>query len=134
MTAATILLFAVLFVSAIYRYIVYPLVGSPLSSIPSAHFTAPLSSFWILWIRYIGKENVTVYDAHMRLGPLVRLGPNEISVNCVDGGIRTVSTSTPLSAPATCTASSQLSRMNVTHLSHVQVAVDTRGVCTKSRG
>ncbi|KAH0075623.1 cytochrome P450, partial [Aureobasidium melanogenum] len=37
-------------------------------------------------------ENATVLAAHERLGPLVRLGPNEISVNCVNGGIRTVYT------------------------------------------
>lgn len=88
--AISFLFFASALVYAIYRYIIHPLFLSPLSRIPSAHVTASLSPIWILWLRYIGKENVTVYEAHKRLGPLVRLGPNEVSVNCVDGGIRTV--------------------------------------------
>lgn len=89
--AVPLLLFAFLILYVVYRYIVHPLVVSPLSRVPNAHPTAPFSSAWILWTRYVGKENVTVYNAHKRLGPMIRLGPNEISVNCVDGGIRTVS-------------------------------------------
>lgn len=75
----------------VYRYVIYPVLLSPLCRIPLAHPTACLAPLWILWIRYVGRENVTVHAAHIRLGPLVRLGPSEISVNCVDGGIRTVS-------------------------------------------
>lgn len=74
----------------IYQYIIYPIFRSPLSKIPAIHPTAPLSPAYILRIRRRGVENVTVNAAHERLGPLVRLGPNEISVNCVNGGIRTV--------------------------------------------
>lgn len=76
-----------------YRFLVYPVFISPLSRIPPAHPTARISPAWILWTRYVGRENVTVYEAHKRLGPLLRLGPNEISVNCVEGGIKTVSSS-----------------------------------------
>lgn len=36
------------------------------------------------------KGNKTIHDAHQRCGPIVRLGPGEVSINCVDGGIRTV--------------------------------------------
>ena len=61
-----------------------------MSRIPSAHPTASISSFWILWIRHEFRENRTLEAAHARLGPVVRLGPNEISVNCVDGGLRTI--------------------------------------------
>lgn len=89
--AVPLLLFAFLILYIVYRYVVHPLVVSPLSRVPNAHPTAPFSSAWILWSRYVGKENVTVYNAHKRLGPMIRLGPNEISLNCVDGGIRTVS-------------------------------------------
>ena len=31
-----------------------------------------------------------MHAAHQKHGPIIRLGPNEISVNQVDGGIRTV--------------------------------------------
>lgn len=76
---------------AVYRYVILPVFVSPLSKIPAAHPTSSLSPAWILWTRWRGRENATVLAAHERLGPLVRLGPNEISVNCVNGGIRTVS-------------------------------------------
>lgn len=74
----------------IYRYLIYPVYISPLSKIPAAHFTASWSPLWMLWIRYTGVEVQTIHKAHVKHGPIVRLGPNEISVNCVDGGLRTV--------------------------------------------
>lgn len=73
-----------------YRYLIHPLLISPLRKIPPAHWTAPISPLWILYTRRRRNENVTIHALHQRLGPLVRLGPNEISVNCVDGGIRTI--------------------------------------------
>jgi hypothetical protein len=76
---------------ALYRFVVAPVFISPLAKIPAAHPTSSFSPAWILWTRWCSRENATVLDAHERLGPLVRLGPNEISVNCVNGGIRTVS-------------------------------------------
>ncbi|KAL1957417.1 hypothetical protein VTO42DRAFT_5985 [Malbranchea cinnamomea] len=73
-----------------YKFIVYPAFLSPLSKIPNAHFTAPISPAWILWKRFQMKGNRTIHEAHQRCGPIVRLAPGEISINCVDGGIRTV--------------------------------------------
>jgi len=35
-------------------------------------------------------ENRTVQDAHKRLGEVIRIGPSEISVNCVDDGIKII--------------------------------------------
>ncbi|KAL8916588.1 MAG: hypothetical protein Q9172_006234 [Xanthocarpia lactea] len=74
----------------VYRFLIYPPFVSPLSKIPAAHFTASWSPLWILWIRYTHVEVQTIHKAHLRLGPIVRLGPSEVSVNCVDGGLRTV--------------------------------------------
>jgi hypothetical protein len=31
-----------------------------------------------------------IHDSHARLGPIVRIAPNEISFNSVKGGVRTV--------------------------------------------
>lgn len=81
---------AIAFASIVYRYLIYPSFLSPLSKIPSAHFTASWSSLWILWIRYTDKEVRTIHKAHLKHGPIVRLGPKEVSINCVDGGLRTV--------------------------------------------
>jgi len=75
---------------AIYRYIVYPAFLSPLSKIPNAHSSAPFSQAWILWYRSREEETPIVHAAHQKLGPIVRLSPNNISVNSVEGGIRTI--------------------------------------------
>lgn len=85
-TAALILL---LFL-AVYRFVIHPVFLSPLSCIPSAHWSAPISRLWILYYRSREEETPTVHSAHQRLGPIIRLAPNEISVNSVDGGIRSV--------------------------------------------
>ncbi|MCJ1391105.1 hypothetical protein MMC18_003967 [Xylographa bjoerkii] len=73
----------------IYRYLIHPLLA-PLSRIPAAHFSAPFSPLWILLIRKRGTENRTLLSLHEKLGPIIRLGPRELSVNCVDGGIRAI--------------------------------------------
>jgi hypothetical protein len=75
---------------AVYKLIIYPTYISPLASIPNAHFTSSISPAWILWIRYTRQENRTVLAAHEKYGPVVRLGPNDISVCSIDGGLRTV--------------------------------------------
>jgi hypothetical protein len=66
------------------KFVIRSVFFSPLSRIPSAHFTSPLSNGWILWQRYRGRENRSIHDAHRRLGPIVRLGPAELSVNSID--------------------------------------------------
>ena len=82
--------FSLLLLTAISKYILYPLFLSPLCHIPAAHPTAPLSALWIYWIRHQGRENATIRAAHEKLGPVVRLGPNEVSVNCIKGGLSKV--------------------------------------------
>jgi len=60
-----------------------------LNAIPNAHPTAPFSSLWLLSIRYRGRENRTVWESHKRLGPIVRLAPEEVSV-CTLQGLKTI--------------------------------------------
>ncbi|KAK2871649.1 hypothetical protein FQN49_002972 [Arthroderma sp. PD_2] len=70
----------------VYRYIIYPLYLSPLASIPNAHFTSPFLPTWLWWIRsYRCREVSTVYSLHKKLGPIVQLAPNEVSVNSANG-------------------------------------------------
>ena len=73
-----------------YRVMIYPVFLSPLAKIPNVHWSAPISPVWMLWRRFTSRNNRTIQAAHERLGPIVRLGPSEISINCVDGGIKTV--------------------------------------------
>ncbi|SPQ26839.1 322ad217-00c0-4be7-8269-79ef246af42e [Thermothielavioides terrestris] len=80
---------AAIFVFLSYRYLVYPALLSPLSRVPSAHWSAPFSRLWILWIRFARRENRTLLSAHRRLGPVVRVGPYELSINDTDS-VRTV--------------------------------------------
>ncbi|KAL2149345.1 hypothetical protein VTH82DRAFT_8693 [Thermothelomyces myriococcoides] len=82
-------LVAALFAILGYQYVVYPAVFSPLARIPNAHWSAPFSRVWILWIRWAHRENRTLYRVHRRLGPVVRVGPNELSINDLDS-VRTV--------------------------------------------
>lgn len=82
LTAAVLLCF--------YEFILQPAYFSLLSRIPNAHWSAPFSSFWIRYIQFSSRENHTILAAHKLHGPIVRLGPAEISVNSVDGGVRTV--------------------------------------------
>lgn len=81
---------ALLTILATYRYLVHPVFISPLRKIPPAHWSTPISPLWILYTRRRRNENATIHALHQTLGPLVRLGPAEVSVNCVDGGIRTI--------------------------------------------
>lgn len=69
-----------------FHYVVqaiYNTIYSPLTKIPYAHRLARFTPLWILWNRFKGPENeirVILY-AHERYGRVVRLSPNEISVN-----------------------------------------------------
>ena len=66
-------------------YFIYPTFFSPLSKIPAAHPLALYTGLWILLKRYNQLENKTLHSAHQKLGPVILVGPNEISVNSTDG-------------------------------------------------
>lgn len=71
-------------------HVIVKYLRNPLRRIPAAHPLAHFTSLWIHAIRWRATENATLKAAHDRLGPIVCLGPNEVSVNCVQGGIRDV--------------------------------------------
>jgi hypothetical protein len=62
----------------------------PLIRVPCAHPTSFFNPLWILWLRYRGSEQeiAAVRAAHRRYGPIVRLGPREISIASSDVEIR----------------------------------------------
>jgi hypothetical protein len=69
----------------IFYYVVHPAIISPLSKIPSGHPTASFLPIWIWWKRRIGYETRSIFAAHQRHGPVVRLAPHEVSVASQDG-------------------------------------------------
>ena len=90
MSSIVLLAFLSFVVFLLYKYLLYPTCLSPLSKIPNAHFSSSFSPLWMLWIRKQARENRTILQSHEKLGPIVRLAPNELSGNCVDGGTRTI--------------------------------------------
>lgn len=71
-------------------YLFYSFRLSPLAKIPYAHWTSPFVPCWILWKRYRQEELNAAYQAHQRLGPIVRLGPRDLSVSSYEDGIRPI--------------------------------------------
>lgn len=81
-----------LILTFIYKILLEPLFISALSKIPAAHFSSHISPFWIYFIRYVNIENETIYRLHEKKGPIIRLAPNELSINCYEQGLKTVYT------------------------------------------
>ncbi|EXJ81550.1 hypothetical protein A1O1_07614 [Capronia coronata CBS 617.96] len=74
-----------------YKFIIHPLFFHPLRHIPSAHWSIPIfGDLWIAYQRYHEKNNTVTHAAHVKYGSVVRMGANELSVNCVDNGIKTI--------------------------------------------
>ncbi|KAI0183491.1 cytochrome P450 [Xylaria flabelliformis] len=86
MTAVDICYLAVIIVASLisYRYLLYPAFFSPLAKIPTPHWTCSISDAWILYARFCSLENRTLQVAHKKCGPIVRVGPRELSVNSVE--------------------------------------------------
>ncbi|KIW14794.1 hypothetical protein PV08_07579 [Exophiala spinifera] len=82
---------ACLLLLAIYKFVLHPLFYHPLRHIPPAHWSVPFfGDLWITYQRYRERNNAVTYAAHLKRGPVVRMGLNELSVNCVENGIRTI--------------------------------------------
>ena len=76
----------------LYRWAIYPAFISPLSKIPAARWHASFCPLWSYYIKYANIENNTVFELHKKLGPIVRMGPYELSVNCYEDGLKTIYT------------------------------------------
>ncbi|KPM37919.1 hypothetical protein AK830_g8634 [Neonectria ditissima] len=74
---------AVAIILFLYRCILYPLFLSPLAKIPAGHWSCHVTPFWILRARKTNCQNRTLHRAHLKHGPVVRIGPNELSVDGV---------------------------------------------------
>ncbi|GAO17614.1 hypothetical protein UVI_02050970 [Ustilaginoidea virens] len=68
----------------------FALLRSPLRHIPNAHWSSGVSPLWILWTRYNNRELQVLEEKHRQLGPILRLGPADLSVSCYENGARTI--------------------------------------------
>lgn len=73
---------ATILVAAVFAYVFYFRILHPLASIPGP-FVASLSRLWL--VKHVWSADMvwTVMDLHKKHGPLVRTGPNEVSVSDV---------------------------------------------------
>ena len=69
----------------LWYFVIYPAFFSPLCKIPDANPLARYTGLWIFLKRYNQLENKTLHEAHQKIGPVVRVGPNEVSVNSIEG-------------------------------------------------
>lgn len=76
----TLLLLPILLL-LLYTYVLHPLFLSPLSRIPRAHFTSPLSTLYLTSLHRTRTLSPTLRSLHARLGPIILLSPREISLN-----------------------------------------------------
>lgn len=68
-----------------YKYIIYPAFFSPLSKLPTANPLCLFTSKWFDRQREQRRELETLFTAHAKYGPIVRLGPQEVSVASLEG-------------------------------------------------
>lgn len=85
-----VLMLGCLFAFILYTCVIRPLLFSPLKDIPNAHPLYALTSLWVQWKRLSGQETATINGAFQAKGPIVKLGPKDIAVNIIEGGVKTV--------------------------------------------
>lgn len=73
----------VLFVILSYKYVIYPLMLSPLRHIPGP-LKYKLSSIFTLNDQRTEQRNVKLSEMHDKFGPVVQLSPFEVSFNSID--------------------------------------------------
>jgi len=74
--------------SAIYQLVIYPLYLDPKSKIPGPKLFA-LTKWRLALEDYRGARTRTIHALHLKYGPIVRVGPNEIHCNSLDA-LRTI--------------------------------------------
>lgn len=74
----------------LYPFVIHPAFLCPLAAIPAARWHARICPLWSLYIKWANIENRTLYQLHQELGPIILIGPAELSINCYEGGLKTV--------------------------------------------
>ena len=72
----------------LYSYILYPFFFSPLSRIPGPRFYA-FTKWRLAWDDWTGQRTRKIHALHLKYGPVVRIGPNEVHFNSLSA-LRTI--------------------------------------------
>lgn len=80
---------AALLVVGLYN-VIYQLLFSALSKIPTPHWSCHFSNIWLWYVRLFHKENELVYRAHMTKGKALRLAPDVLSLNSFNDGLKPI--------------------------------------------
>ena len=57
---------------------IYRLERSSLAKLPGPHHTK-FTAVWLIYKEFSGSRRLYIHDLHEKYGPVVRLGPNEVS-------------------------------------------------------
>ncbi|KAK1561471.1 cytochrome P450 4A10 [Colletotrichum navitas] len=95
-TLAVVLLF--LFAYVIFRS-VYNVFLHPLRRVPGP-FLAKISRLWLFYHDYQGTPHSHIRELHQKFGPLVRISPNEVSIDDVDANNTIYAQNKPWVKPA----------------------------------
>lgn len=69
----------------VYKYIIFPSFVSPLAKLPTAHPLCVFTSKWFDRQCALRRELKTLYATHEKYGPIIRLGPDQVSVVSEEG-------------------------------------------------
>lgn len=87
MLSASLFVFTTL-LYVIYSFVLIPLIFTPLRSVPGPKSFA-ISKWRLAYEDWKGYRTKTIYQLHLKYGPVVRIGPNEVSFNSVSA-LRTI--------------------------------------------
>ncbi|KAJ4364135.1 hypothetical protein N0V83_009590 [Neocucurbitaria cava] len=89
MPSLFVIIFAIVLVgNLLYRYLLHPLALGPLSRIPGSNLYA-LTKWRLAQDDWAGQRTRSINSLHLKHGPVVRLGPNEIHFNSLSA-LRTI--------------------------------------------
>ena len=65
-------------VAVVNEYIIYPFYTSPLANVPGPKLNA-MTKWYQIYIDFTKKRTLYIHSLHQKYGPVVRIGPNELS-------------------------------------------------------
>jgi hypothetical protein len=69
--------------SAWLGILIYRAIFAPLSKIPGPWYSL-FSDVYLMYKEFSAQRRVYIHELHIRFGPVVRLGPNEVSFTSLD--------------------------------------------------